>query len=101
MLAAATLLPLAVLAAGVAQDCGTTVDHAWARETPRAARTSAAYVRIESPIDDRLIGLASPISRKAELRTQVEQNGIMEMARGRGASIAGRPAGRTGAGRRI
>jgi protein SCO1/2 len=58
---------------------GPTVDRAWARETPGAARTSAAYFRITSPTEDRLVGLATPVARKAELHTTSEQNGVMEM----------------------
>jgi periplasmic copper chaperone A len=79
MLAAAVLLPFATMSAGVADDGGPKVDHAWARATPGAARTGAVYFRIESPTDDRLIGLASPVAAKAELHTHLEENGVMQM----------------------
>ena len=79
MLAAAVLLPFATMNAGVADDGGPKVDHAWARATPGAARTGAVYFRIESPTDDRLIGLASPVAAKAELHTHLEENGVMQM----------------------
>ena len=79
MIAAAVLLPFATMSAGVADDGGPKIDHAWARATPGAARTGAVYFRIESPIDDRLIGLASPVAGKAELHTHLEENGVMQM----------------------
>ena len=79
MFAAMLLLPFATMGAGVADDAGPKVDHAWARATPGAARTGAVYFRIESPTDDRLIGLASPVAAKAELHTHLEENGVMQM----------------------
>ncbi len=79
LIAAALLLPLAAMNAAAAEESGPKVDRAWARATPGAARTGAAYFRIKSPIDDRLIGLASPVAGKAELHTHSEENGIMRM----------------------
>ena len=60
-------------------ESGPTIDRAWARATPGSATTGAVYFRIESPIDDRLIGVASPVARKAELHTHIEENGLMLM----------------------
>jgi copper(I)-binding protein len=77
--AAAVLLPLATMGAGNADTSGPTVDRAWARATPGAATTGAVYFRVESPIDDRLVGLASPVAGKAELHTHIEENGVMQM----------------------
>src|ERR1700722_10546176 len=77
--AAVLLLSCATMRAGVAADDGPTIDHAWARATPGAARTGAVYFTIESPIDDRLIRLASPVAGKAELHTHLEENGVMRM----------------------
>lgn len=79
MLAAMVLLPFATMSAGVADDGGPKVDHAWARATPGTARTGAVYFGIESPTDDRLIGLASPVAAKAELHTHLKENGVMQM----------------------
>jgi cytochrome oxidase Cu insertion factor (SCO1/SenC/PrrC family)/copper(I)-binding protein len=79
MIATAVLLPLATMSAAAAEEGGPKIDRAWARATPGAANTGAVYFRIESPIDDRLIGLASPVARKAELHTHVEENGVMQM----------------------
>jgi copper(I)-binding protein len=77
--AAAVLLPLATMGAGSADNGGPTVDRAWARATPGAATTGAVYFRVESPIDDRLVGLASPVAGKAELHTHIEADGVMQM----------------------
>ena len=79
MIVSVALLPLAAIGAGAADNDGPTIDRAWARATPGAATTGAVYFQIESPIDDRLIGVASPVARKAELHTHVEENGLMLM----------------------
>ena len=79
MFTAAVLIPLATMGAGSAANSGPTVDRAWARATPGAATTGAVYFRVESPTDDRLIGLASPVAGKAELHTHTEENGVMQM----------------------
>jgi copper(I)-binding protein len=79
MLAGAMLLPLVTLNAGAAEPGGPRIDHAWARATPGSAKTGAAYFSVESPIDDRLIGLASPVARKTELHAHIEEGGVMQM----------------------
>jgi periplasmic copper chaperone A len=79
MLATAMLVPFIAVSVGAAGNDGPTIDHAWARATPGSAKTGAAYFTIESPIDDRLIGLATPVAGKAELHTHSEENGMMRM----------------------
>jgi hypothetical protein len=79
MIVSIAFLLLATIGAGAADNGGPTIDRAWARATPGAATTGAVYFQIESPIDDRLIGVASPVARKAELHTHVEENGLMLM----------------------
>jgi copper(I)-binding protein len=79
MFTAAVMLPLATMGAAGADTAGPTVDQAWARATPGAATTGAVYFRVESPTDDRLVGLASPVAGKAELHTHIEENGVMQM----------------------
>jgi periplasmic copper chaperone A len=76
VIAAALVLSLAAAGAG---ETGLQIDRAWARATPGSATTGAAYFRIRSPIDDRLISLASPVAAKAELHTHIEENGMMQM----------------------
>ena len=93
MIVSAALLPLAAVGAGAADNGGPTIDRAWARATPGSATTGAVYFRIESPIDDRLIGVASPVARKAELHTHVEENGLMLMREVEGGLAV--PAGQT------
>jgi protein SCO1 len=92
MIAAAVLLPLATT--GVrAEDSGPTIDRAWARATPGSATITAAYLRIASPTGDRLLGLASPVARKAELHTNIQEKGVMQMRELKGGLVipAGKP----------
>lgn len=77
--ASVLLLSCATMRSGVAADDGPRIDHAWARATPGAASTGAVYFTIESPIDDRLIRLASPVAGNVELHTHLEENGVMRM----------------------
>ena len=77
MFIAATVLPYVTV--GAAEPGTMRIDRAWARATPGSATVGAAYFRIGSPIDDRLIGLSSPIAGKAELHTHIEENGLMRM----------------------
>ncbi len=95
MIVTAALLPLAATGAGAGagDNGGPTIDRAWARATPGSATTGAVYFRIESPIDDRLIGVASPVARKSELHTHVEENGLMLMREVEGGLAV--PAGQT------
>jgi periplasmic copper chaperone A len=79
MMVSLALLPPATISAGAADNNGPTIDRAWARATPGAATTGAVYFQIESPIADRLTGITSPVARKAELHTHVEENGLMLM----------------------
>jgi copper(I)-binding protein len=79
MFVSIALLSLATISAGAADTDGPTIDRAWARATPGAATTGAVYFQIESPVADRLIGVTSPVARKAELHTHVEENGLMLM----------------------
>ena len=79
MIAVAVWLQCALAGVGMADEGGPRIDRAWARATPGSATVSAAYLRIESPVDDRLIGLSSPVAGKAELHTHVQENGVMQM----------------------
>ncbi len=76
VIAAALLLSLAT--AGAAEN-DLQIDRAWARATPVRPRPAPPISGIRSPIDDRLIGLASPVAAKAELHTHIEQNGMTQM----------------------
>ena len=85
MIVSAALLPLGAVGAGAADNGGPT--------NARFRQTSAVYFRIESPIDDRLIAVASPVARKAELHTHIEENGLMLMREVEGGLAV--PAGQT------
>lgn len=81
-LGAAVALPLFSAATAVAgQEENPMVDRAWARATPGAATVGAAYFRIQSATDDRLVGIFSPVAGKTELHDHVEQNGLVLMER--------------------
>ena len=73
------VIMLALVTVGAAEPDVPRIDRAWARATPGSATVGAAYFRVESPLDDRLIGLSSPVAGKAELHTHVEENGLMRM----------------------
>ncbi|MBO0738236.1 MAG: copper chaperone PCu(A)C, partial [Alphaproteobacteria bacterium] len=51
----------------------------WARATPGRAENGAAYLTIVSPTADRLIGVSSPVAKKAEPHTMSIEGGIMRM----------------------
>jgi periplasmic copper chaperone A len=70
-----------LLLAGVAlaQTGAPQIKDAWARATPGKAEIGAAYLTIESPIDDRLTGVSTPVAGKAELHEMTMQGGVMKM----------------------
>ncbi|RON10531.1 copper resistance protein CopZ [Pseudomonas brassicacearum] len=57
------------------------IAHPWSQELPPNAPTVAAYFVIHNngKTADRLLGVASPISGKAELHEHVKQNDLMKM----------------------
>jgi copper(I)-binding protein len=76
----AVLSLLAAAPAGaLAADTIPTIDQVWARATPGAATTGAAYFTIVSPAADKLLAVASPIASRAEIHTHVDDNGVMRM----------------------
>src|ERR1700736_3100585 len=78
MIAIALLLPLATMSTASAGD-PPQIELAWARATPGGARTGALYFRIESPTDDKLLGLYSPVAEETALHSHLEENGVMQM----------------------
>src|SRR5215469_11534765 len=60
---------LVVASAALAQTGQLEVSNAWARATPAKAETGVAYLTIRSPTPDRLVSVASPVAKKAELHT--------------------------------
>lgn len=57
------------------------VGHPWARASAGAAPTGAAYLTIENrgAVADRLLAVETQASRRAELHTHLEENGVMKM----------------------
>lgn len=75
----ATLL-LAATTARAADAGGVTVSGAWARATPPGAPAGAAYFRATAASGvDRLVGVASPVAKKAMLHRTVTENGNRTM----------------------
>ena len=68
-----------VAGAAIAQTAQVELKDAWARATPAGAENGAAYVTIQSPMPDRLVGVASPVAKKAELHTMTNDGGVMKM----------------------
>lgn len=57
------------------------VRDAWARATPGKAEIGAVYLTLESPVDDRLTGLSTPVAAIAQLHTITMEGGVMKMNR--------------------
>lgn len=67
-----------------AHDSGVIVQEAWTRATPPGAVSGAVFGEIYSTYreeGDSLIGAESPLAERAELYTQVEEDGVMKMTR--------------------
>ena len=96
-LAAAALAAITVSAAepqGRATGGPIRAEAAWARASPGAASTGAAYVRIlnTGANADRLIAASAPVARRVELHTHRMSDGVLRMRR-----IAALPIGPRGA----
>jgi copper(I)-binding protein len=78
ILTLAVLTPIAAQAQTPASSI--TVENAWSRATPAAAKTGALYLTIiDHGAPDRLISVATPVADTAELHQTTMQNGIMRM----------------------
>lgn len=58
-----------------------TIVHAWARATPPTAKTGAVYltIRNDGPAPDALVTAETPVAKKAEMHTHVQDGGVMQM----------------------
>lgn len=83
MLKKLTLFAALLLMAGAAaaQTGSVEVRDAWARATPGKTEIGAAYLTVESPIDDRLTSLSTPVASIAQLHTMKMEGGVMKMNR--------------------
>jgi len=72
---------LLIAGAAAAQTGSVEVRDAWARATPGKADIGAAYLTLESPTDDRLTGLSTPVASTAQVHTMTMEGGVMKMNR--------------------
>src|SRR5262249_2760151 len=70
---------LLIAAAAMAQTSQVEVKDAWARATPGKAETGAAYLTIQSTVPDRLVGVSTPVAKKAGLHTMTMEGSVMKM----------------------
>lgn len=69
----------AMTAAASAQTGQVKVEDAWARATPAGASTAAVYLTLEAPSADKLVAVATPAAREADLHTMSIEGGVMKM----------------------
>jgi hypothetical protein len=64
-----------------AQEPGIAVEQAWARATPGAVKTGAAYLTLvnNGKLSDRLLGVSTPVADSASLHETKMEGGIMKM----------------------
>jgi len=86
------LIWLSTAGTALAQTGELVVKDAWARATPGAAQTAAAYVTIVSATGDRLTAAATPVAQKTELHTMTMDGNVMKMRQVDGIDL---PAGKT------
>jgi len=83
-LVAALMIALGVCVSAYAASPGTgsiTVEHAWARATPKGAPNAAAYLTLvnNGSEPDRLIGASSPVADNIQFHEEREENGVSKM----------------------
>ena len=66
---------------GLAKVGNIKIEQAWARATPGKVPNGAAYLTLsaEGEESDRLIGVATPVAKRAELHTHLMEDGVMKM----------------------
>ena len=83
---------LVVAGAALAQTNELEVTNAWARATPAKAENGVAFLTIRTSTPDRLVSVASPVAKKAELHTMEMAGMVMKMRPLAGLDIpAGQP----------
>jgi copper(I)-binding protein len=58
-----------------------TVEHAWARATPKGAPNAAVYLTLvnNGSVTDRLIGASSPVADNIQFHEERDENGVSKM----------------------
>jgi copper(I)-binding protein len=101
---AALMIALSVFVPAHAASSGTgsvTVEHAWARATPKGAPNAAVYLTLVNSESetDRLIGASSPVADDIQFHEEQDENGVSKMRAlqaidvAPGASVALKPSG--------
>src|SRR6185437_11730342 len=70
---------IAMTATAWAQTGQVEVKDAWARATPAGATVAAAYLTLVAPAGDRLVSVATPAAKQADLHMMSTDNGVMKM----------------------
>lgn len=66
-----------------------TITHPWARATPAAVRTSAAYLTIVNKgAADRLLSASAAVARETQLHSMITEAGVMKMREVKAVDIA-------------
>lgn len=65
----------------IAEPLNIAVEHAWARATPKGAKTGAAYITLvnSGTRDDRLLQVTSPVAESVQFHSETNDNGVMKM----------------------
>ena len=84
---------LLLSASAYGQTADVRAEQPWARATAPQQKVGGAYVTLTSPIDDRLVGISSPVAGRVEVHEMTMEGSVMRMR-----EVAGGlplPAGRT------
>lgn len=65
-----------------------TISRAWARPTPSESTVAAVYMTVESPVDDEILRVETPIAANASLHTSSSDNGGGHEGHGHGGPTA-------------
>jgi periplasmic copper chaperone A len=98
---AALMIALGVFLPTYAAAGSVTVEHAWARATPKGAPNAAVYLTLvnNGSEADRLIGASSPVADNVQFHEERDENGVSKMLAlqaidvAPGASVALKPNG--------
>jgi copper(I)-binding protein len=77
LLALGLLAPIAMQA--VAQPPAVRAEQPWARATAPRQTVGGVYVTLTSPVDDRLLGVSSPVAGHAEVHEMTMNGDVMRM----------------------
>jgi hypothetical protein len=79
MMRASGLLAMCIVALGTAAHAQVTVRDAWVRGTVPAQKSTGAFMTLTSGEDARVVAIASPIARQAEIHESSMHGGVMHM----------------------